>query len=682
MSFLSWAALAIAAFVAAPLIAHLLRRRPPDEQAFAAVKLVPASPAVAQRRVAIEDRALFAIRALAVIALALLGATPFISCSRLSLARPAGASIAITIVLDDSLSMRVPLDPSGNSGGTRFGRAHEAALELVEGLQPGDAVSIVLAGKPARVALATTSNFNAARTVLEKLSQTDRGTDLSGAVHIAGELLRDLRHVDKRVVVLSDLADGESAAGPLMAEETVKLWVPLEELRGAARNCALVRADRSGNKVTVRVACSPGDPGTEAESKEQSERHVEVRAGAKVLVEARLWLDGDSGDMVLTLPEAEVAPSGAHATTQLYAALTGSDAIVHDDIAPVVALGGTLRVGVVSDEPEARVATGGPPPVEQALAALELGVQLQPLAAVPDRSDELDALGLLIVDDVPGFTPAQRRELAAWVEKGGVMLMTFGPRAAAAPLGSGFEPMLPGIVRWRAGAPDGIDPSTDRVFVDARAGLDELGAKGHAQLDLSDDVGLTTLTAWRGGAPFLLEKRMGRGVAYSLTVPFATTQSDFALRPGFLALLLRLADTARSLRGVTRSVVGTPWSLKGFSDVKLSRVTRDDQTVELPLQRAVGGGARRAIPELAGLYELILDANKIYRVAGIDEKEVDLRPREVRVSADADELGGVSAQVNISAYVAIVLLALMLAELLFRMWPGRVRRREETIASG
>jgi hypothetical protein len=284
VSFLSWAALAIVGLVAAPLIAHLLRRKPPDEQAFAAVKLVPASPAVAQRRVAIEDRALFAIRALAVIALALLGATPFIQCSRLSLARPDGASVAIAIVLDDSLSMRAPVDPDGDGSGdgTRFGRAHEAALELLEGLQPGDAVSIVLAGKPARVALAATSNFDAARSVLERTSQSDRATDLDGAVHIAGELLRDLQHVDKRVVVLSDMADGQSSAGPLTAADTVKLWAPLEELRGAARDCALVRADRSGNKVSVRVACSPTSVG---DGKSQPERHVEVRAGPKVLVE-------------------------------------------------------------------------------------------------------------------------------------------------------------------------------------------------------------------------------------------------------------------------------------------------------------------------------------------------------------------------------------------------------------
>ena len=101
MSFVAWAALAVGVLAVAPFIAHLLRRRPPDEERFAATKWVPANPAVAQRRTALEDRALLAIRVAAVVALAVLGATPFISCSRLSLSRDAGASVALAIVLDD-----------------------------------------------------------------------------------------------------------------------------------------------------------------------------------------------------------------------------------------------------------------------------------------------------------------------------------------------------------------------------------------------------------------------------------------------------------------------------------------------------------------------------------------------------------------------------------------------------
>ena len=106
MSFMTWAALAIAGFAIAPLLAHMLRRRPPTERPFAGIAFVPAQMAEAQQKAAIEDRALLAIRISAVLMLALLGATPLIRCDSLSLARPAGASVPVVVVLDYYASMR------------------------------------------------------------------------------------------------------------------------------------------------------------------------------------------------------------------------------------------------------------------------------------------------------------------------------------------------------------------------------------------------------------------------------------------------------------------------------------------------------------------------------------------------------------------------------------------------
>ena len=128
MSFVTWAALAIGTLIVAPLLAHLLRRRPPIEQPFAAVALVPPSPAVTKRRRALEDRALLGLRALCILGLGLLGATPLLRCSRLSIARQGGASVALCIVIDDSLSMRAPADPSGaGAARTPHGRTPERA---------------------------------------------------------------------------------------------------------------------------------------------------------------------------------------------------------------------------------------------------------------------------------------------------------------------------------------------------------------------------------------------------------------------------------------------------------------------------------------------------------------------------------------------------------------------------
>src|SRR5262249_5225326 len=158
----------------APIAAHLLRRRTAEERLFPPARLVPASPPVARRRSMLEDRALFAIRALAIAALAVLGATPFFHCSRLALSRTGRASVSLAIVLDDSLGVRAPNDGSG--GKTRFERALSAARELASGAHAGDAVAIVLAGAPARVALASTTNLAAATAALDQVEASDRAT--------------------------------------------------------------------------------------------------------------------------------------------------------------------------------------------------------------------------------------------------------------------------------------------------------------------------------------------------------------------------------------------------------------------------------------------------------------------------------------------------------------------------
>ena len=668
MSFLTWAALAVAALVAVPLLAHLLRRRPPDEEPFAATHLVPSSPAVAQRRTALEDRALLGIRVLAVLALAALGATPLVRCARLSIARESGASVAIAIVLDDSLSMRVALDADDRGGPSRYDRARRAADELLSGMQAGDVVALVLAGKPARVALAATSNLDAVRGAVERAIQTDRGSDLDGAVKLASDLLADLPHVDKRVVVLSDLARAGAGQEPLELQSKAKLWVPLDELRGARRDCAVVRADRLGARVTVRAACSPTPAGGEAPATEP--RKLEVRSGTEVLGSVPLGSPEGSVDLVVRLPDTLPGDD----SRLLRAVLSGSDAIAVDDAAPVVTQGGELRVGVVSDTSATLVATGGAPPVEQAFTALSLGAQLRPLSTVPDGREELDALGLLIVDDVPGLTPSQRRELASWVERGGVLLITLGPSAAAAPLGSSFAPIVPGIVRWSKQAPAGLDLASDTVFGEVNVGLDALGAKGRALLDLEDGSPLEVASRWQDQLPFALGQRMGRGVVQVITLPLTSAQSDLVLRPGFLQLLGKLADTARALGGTSRTDTGSSWPLEGYRDVTVSWLGPDDAATVVPLSAALGRQERRVVVDRLGLYELKLDGAVAMRVAAMVEDEVDLRPRDVVAASSAEALGGTEAPVDVSAYVALILLGLTLGELGLRFGSPRRRR--------
>ncbi|WP_437761904.1 VWA domain-containing protein [Sorangium sp. So ce281] len=709
MSFVTLGALLVALLVGAPVAAHLLRRRRAEERPFPPARLVPPTPPAARRRSLLEDRALFATRAVSVLALAVLGATPLLRCSHLSLSRRAGASVALAIVVDDSLSMRAR--PDGAEGAardgrsindsshapSRFERALTAARELAGGLAPGDAAALVLAGAPARVALASTTNLAAVGEALAAVAPSDRATDIDGALALARDLLRGLPQSDKRIVLLSDLADGTPGAPPISGTPDIATWVPLQELEATGQDCGIVRADRAGQKARVRVVCTAAstaargpdvavaqrDGGADAPPAAGSAaagasatgasaaagRSLEVRAGDAVLGKVAL-------DPALRAEELSIdLPAGTPEI--LIAALTGGDAIAEDDRAPIISAGGPLSIAVVVDPATTHVETGGPPPLEQALSALDLEAQIRPLPSVPEHADELAAHAGLIIDDAPGFTPEVRRSLAAWVERGGVALLTLGQRAAAAPLGAGFEPLVPGVVRWSASPVPGVDPATAGWLGPSAPGLADVAPRGRATLGAEASEGAEVLARWADGAPFLVRRPLGRGVVLFMTLPLSTEESDVALRPAFLSLLDGFVGAARARGGARRLAAGELWTFDGYHDVKVERVRVDRDGA------SQGSRSREALPvaeverrlrvspPLAGLYELTLDGERSTRVVSVPEREIDLRPRRVAESARAAELGGMAASIDGSPYVALLLLLLLAVELLLRAIGGR-----------
>jgi hypothetical protein len=678
MTFLTAAALAVTLLVAAPILAHLLRRRQAEERPFPPARLVPPTPPAARRRSLLEDRALFAVRSLAVVVLALLGATPFIHCSRLAINRRSGASVALAIVLDDSLSMRAAM-PGGK---TRWARALAGARELSAGLAAGDAVAIVLAGAPARVALGSTTNMAAVAEAWGGLAASDRATDLEGAVRIAKGLVRGLPQRDKRVVVFSDLADGSPPdAPPIAGDGEIAVWVPLPELEASGDDCAVTRADRAGTRIWARVICTTSTASAPASASASASaapapsasaaasasaapdapgpaagRSIEIRSGDKVVGSVPLPPSIRNDVIAVDVP--------ADAPEPLRARLTGKDAIAEDDEAPVVAAGGALPTAVVVDAATTRVVTGGPPPIEQAFTALELDAQVHPLPAVPEHADDLDAYAAIVVDDAPGFTPEVRRSLAAWVERGGVVWLTLGPRAAAAPLGAGFDPLVPGVVRWGPSPSPGIDPATAPILGSSAEGLADVAPHGRAALDPEAFTGAEVLARWKDGAPLLYKRSRGRGAVLVLTLPLTTEESDLALRPAFLTLLDRFVSTARARGGARRIDVGEAWTFDGYRAVEVARVGAAGPPLPVPVRD--DGGRLRAEPSLAGLYQLTLDGERTTRVAAVPDREIDLRPRRVRDDARAASLGGVEPTLDISPYVALLLLALFAAELVLR----------------
>ena len=656
MTFLTLFALAIAGLVAAPYVAHRLRRQRAEPHPFAPARLVPPTPPKARRRARLEDRGLFAIRAASILALALLGASPLVKCSRLALSR-SGTSVAVAIVLDDSMSMRV-VDASGRS---RFQRAQEGAREILGALRDGDAAAIVLAGSPARVGLAATTDVSAARAALDGIVESDRGTDLDGSIAIARTLVSELPQIDRRVIVLSDLADGKSDAPPLGEGASLPVWVAMPELRAgsttgaAAEDCGVLAADRAGTRARIRFACSTPQAATG--------REVQIKDGDKVLAQTPLP-QTQMGEATLTVVGDE--------TRELTAQLTGKDAIASDDRAVVVVEAGPAALAVVGDRTEEAVATGGAPVIEQALAALHVDMAVRPIPQVPDRREDTASFAAIIVDDPPGFTPEQRHALGAFVESGGVLLVALGRRAAAAPLGANFEPLLGQAVGWDSSPAAGVDVASGASFFgEAASSLADVAPKGRAKLAEQDVSAYEPLLKWSDGATLVGRRARGRGDVWIATLPFSVEASDFVLRPGFLALLDAFVAEAKQRATPRRGDVGVPWAFAGARQVEVV-----GPTGTIPVTR--DEGTLRVVPFLAGAYKVTIDGSKELRVAAPLAREIDLRPRAVTPTSTSSALGGGVAIVDVSWMVALGLLALVAAELLMRALSHRPRFAEES----
>ncbi|MBL9026916.1 MAG: BatA and WFA domain-containing protein [Myxococcales bacterium] len=643
MSFATALALAVGLFVAAPIAAHLLRRRRAGEVVLPTARLLSTTPPAARRRSALEDRGLFVVRLLAVVLLALLGATPFVSCSKLALLRKDGASVAMVLVVDDSLSM------SATSGDeTRFERAKRAARELVSAVEPGDSVAIVLAGREVRVHLSPTTDREAIDKAIAALEPSHRPTDLEDALRIGRDLLRRSPQADKRLVLLSDLADGHADAPPLDVDSDVSLWTPIPELAARSEaDCAIRSAERLGDRVDVAFVCTEGATA--------AGRAVSIFDKKTEIAKEQVPDGADS--VALKVPEG--------AGNALDAVLSPGDAVAADDAAPVVEHARDLSLAIVADAAAAHVETGGPPPVERALAALGLGAMTKPVATIPEHAEELAAFAGMILDDPPGLTPEERRSAAEWVEGGGTIVLSLGRRAASAPLGAGFGDLLPGVVRWSSEAPAGATPASCAFFGASAESLAELAPKGRVSIDHEAVQGAEVLCAWSDGAPLLLRRRIGRGSVLVSSLPFDLDTSDLPLRPAFLVLLDRFVEHARA-RGGSRVVeAGEAFVVHGFDKVEASLQPVGSERAETLPAVQKDGTFRVAAPRI-GRYSLSLDGSSDVRFAVVPEGEVDLRPRGVAQRAADPSLGGQTRELDASPYVAFALLALLVLELAVR----------------
>jgi Mg-chelatase subunit ChlD len=639
VTFITASALAIALLVVVPLIAHLLRRGGHEALDFSLARLAQPKSNLATRRSHFDDRWLFTLRALLVAALALLGAAPLIRCDRPTLARQHGASVALAIVIDDSASMRAQIQ----GGNQRFQLAKQTAERLISELREGDAVSIVLAGRPARVLVGATPQLRLARQLCARIRESDRSTDLGGALELAENSLHNLPQVDHRIAVLSDLAEA-------VGKPHANLWIPLPQLAVPVQDCGVITANQRTNQVEVVVACASA-PGANRKIS-----LVGASAGAPALSITRQL---EPAKALQTIVFSQV-PSGQ----ALRAKLDGTDDNSSNDDAPIFAgVSGTV-VATLSDYTTARAATGGPPLVEQALSALGSQLILRPWSALPEDEHSYSDVSLLVLDDPSTFGPEVRTPLMSWLNRGGIAVAFLGARAVSDQLGTSLSPFVEGPTVWSATRDVGFDPSTLRWLGTIAESWTDIHARARVELEGALAAAMNVRGRWSDDRLAVLERQLGRGVAWTIGLPVSPALSDIALRPAFLAYFGKLIEAARQ-RGLSPiTVAGRPWKL---DKQDLVTVTGPDGAAVQP--NTPSGFADRETwytPTLSGMYAFRRNGTVEHRVAHVEPEEVLELPRPTLIS---DKLRGhaTPSRLETSPYVVAAIAVILLLELLTKL---------------
>ncbi len=625
MSLLAPWFLAGLALLAAPVVAHLIRRATRDRVAFSAVRfLTPSAPRL-DRRSRIQHPLLLALRLLILALLALAFARPYFkgSAPLLPAAEPPRHIIAI---LDRSASMQ---------RGELWTDARDRVATLAGELAPHDDFTLLLADTRPRELLAASTWRATAPADRDSLvaglleSETRPGWSafhLDDAVNAALDHHRELSAEDNSapsapaIHVFSDLAAGTRVSGLASLAWPTGAALQLDPLD-----------DRQPTNIAIQWlgwGVAPADaPGEPARLRLTATRDTPTTS-------VRLRIHDPETDAPLGEPFEQVLARGGTATVALPVPAEAPAAFAIDLEGDAVAFDNRLwvvrpiprRLPVVlfgeagADDPArpayylTRALQGWSDPVA------ELSGQLPP---VPDPAK--GTLPPFII--APAALPADRVDaLRDHVEAGATALLLVDDSAAAA-----RAAQLLGDDPWRttaavAGASQGyalfgqidFEHPLFLPFADPRySDFSKIRFWSRPHLALPENSRARTIARFDDGSPAVMEAMLGRGRVVIWAGGWTPAQSHWVLSSKFVPWLQALAE--RAAGGALRaSVTG------------LDRIDRLGEFADLtPLAHGPAPGA--ATP---GLYQLSRDGLPPRTVAlNVPERESDLAPLDLDVFA-------------------------------------------------
>lgn len=536
-----------------PIVAHLTGYQEVRRVRFPTLRFLRASQLKVRRRTRVESLLLLLLRLLAVAALVLLFARPTITwlAEALPGTDPSRTSV---ILIDTSATMQARAGES-----TLFDEARTEALELLDSLATGTRAAVVAFDvAPHVLGPGLTASTEALRGEVEALTPGAGGTSLGDALRRARDLLRDENIGSANVFVLSD-GLGELPAG-LADTWPSDITVHYHDLRGRPLNNlfpdeAVVETQR-GRGAGLKVQASVQGVGALPSGA------VELTLGLADGVEVVGDVAFDGSNRASRAFSLAVPPSG---TLQASLAVPGTDDLPLDDRLSFTLAGETdLPVLLVSGD-------GGTHPRDDEVFYLERALQpgagslsrIRPRVVSAEELRRIDggAGDVVVLANVADPTPLAT-ELAGFVQRGGGLLVTVGPRVDAERTNAALESLLPSRlteVKSRGKgtfeqSPVGLalpplEQDTFRVFRTGGASVFasvRFGKVYGVEPTLQPDADV--ILRYSDGLPALLRRPVGEGEVLLFTSSVDDDWTDLPLRSIFVPLMHQLArDLSNSL---------------------------------------------------------------------------------------------------------------------------------------
>lgn len=555
MSFLAPTLLAGAAFIALPIILHLVMRREPKKVEFPALRFVRKRQSTNQTRLRLRHWILLALRCAFILFLVLALARPVLRGS--GLLGEGKAGLAAAVVIDNSPRMEYL-----TKNESRLDAAKETATWLLEKLPADAEVALV---EPGRARRAKLGERDAAILRTERLRTTPAAAPLADAVIEAVSLLAERPDHRREVYVFTDLSrvvwnDGalNLMGEALKANEGTKLYL-VDVGEKDPVNAGLGELELSADHLATGEIVTLRTDALASENLSGRPRSVEVwlaPAGGKATKRAEEQVELSDVAQPVEVPLSGLT-AGVH---QGYVRLSGDDPLSADN----------TRYFTVSVDPPPRLLLVGDTVddtnlMAEALAPSALAQTAAAQFAVEQIAvDGLDRVQLATFDavmllDPPALTSAEWRKLSDFVQTGGGLAVMLG-RNAVGKLDEFNAPaprlLLQGELRWVDSkatylAPTGYGHPVLRQLADIAEATPWPAFPVFKKWAVANfDKAATTVATFADGTPAIVEGLFGSGRVLLVTTPLSDRASGdpWNLLPTnpdpwpFLALVEGMAD--------------------------------------------------------------------------------------------------------------------------------------------